>query len=142
MDGTVALLEFVRERGISSFVFASSSSVYGNNEKVPFAEDDQVDRPISPYAATKRAGELLCSSFHHLHGIGRDGSAVVHCLWAPPAPRSSDPQIWRGFSQRRGRSPCLGTAQLRGTIPTSMISSREWWRRPIFCARIRQPTRS
>ena len=69
VDGTVALLEFVRERGISSFVFASSSSVYGNNEKVPFAEDDQVDRPISPYAATKRAGELLCSSFHHLHGI-------------------------------------------------------------------------
>ena len=70
MGGTVALLEFVRERGISSFVFASSSSVYGNNEKVPFAEDDRVDRPISPYAATKKAGELLCSSFHHLHGIG------------------------------------------------------------------------
>ena len=70
VDGTVALLEFVRERGIGSFVFASSSSVYGNNEKVPFAEDDRVDRPISPYAATKRAGELLCSSFHHVHGIG------------------------------------------------------------------------
>ena len=70
VGGTVALLEFVRERGIGSFVFASSSSVYGNNEKVPFAEDDRVDRPISPYAATKRAGELLCSSFHHVHGIG------------------------------------------------------------------------
>ena len=70
VSGTVALLEFVRDRGIGSFVFASSSSVYGNNEKVPFAEDDRVDRPISPYAATKRAGELLCSSFHHVHGIG------------------------------------------------------------------------
>ena len=69
VDGTVELLEFSRERAIGSFVFASSSSVYGNNEKVPFGEDDRVDRPISPYAATKRAGELLCSSFHHLHGI-------------------------------------------------------------------------
>jgi len=51
-------------------VFASSSSVYGNNEKVPFSEDDPVDHPISPYTATKKAGELLCYSYHHLYGIG------------------------------------------------------------------------
>ena len=70
VDGTVALLEFARERGIGSFVFASSSSVYGNNKKVPFSEDDRVDRPIFPYAATKRAGELLCHTYHHVHGIG------------------------------------------------------------------------
>src|SRR6185436_13629654 len=68
VDGTTALLELARRRGIETFVFASSSSVYGDNEKVPFAEDDPVDHPISPYAATKKAGELLCHSYHHLHG--------------------------------------------------------------------------
>jgi UDP-glucuronate 4-epimerase len=51
------------------FVFGSSSSVYGGNEKVPFAEDDPVDHPVSPYAASKRAGELICSTFHHLSGL-------------------------------------------------------------------------
>ena len=50
-------------------VFASSSSVYGINEKIPFAEDDAVDQPISPYATTKRAGELLCFNYHHLYGL-------------------------------------------------------------------------
>lgn len=69
VDGTVAVLEFARERGLRSFVYASSSSVYGNNERVPFSEDDPVDHPISPYAATKKAGELLGHSYHHLHGI-------------------------------------------------------------------------
>ena len=50
-------------------MFGSSSSVYGGNEKVPFSEDDPVNNPVSPYAASKRAGELLCSTFHHLTGI-------------------------------------------------------------------------
>jgi UDP-glucuronate 4-epimerase len=50
-------------------VFASSSSVYGNNPKVPFAETDNVDNPISPYAATKKAGELICYTYHHLCGL-------------------------------------------------------------------------
>jgi UDP-glucuronate 4-epimerase len=70
LTGTQAVLELARRRGVSRFVFASSSSVYGNNPKVPFAEDDPVERPISPYAATKRAGELLCHTYHHLHGMG------------------------------------------------------------------------
>jgi UDP-glucuronate 4-epimerase len=69
VTGTLNLMEFARERGISRFVFASSSSVYGNNEKVPFAEDDPVDNPISPYAATKKAGELLTHAYAHLYGI-------------------------------------------------------------------------
>jgi UDP-glucuronate 4-epimerase len=69
VDGTVALLELARRRGITRFVFGSSSSVYGNNEKVPFSEDDPVEEPISPYAATKRAGELLCHTWHHLYGL-------------------------------------------------------------------------
>lgn len=67
--GTLVLLEACRRRTVRNFVFASSSSVYGNNKKVPFAETDPVDGPISPYAATKRAGELLCHTFHHLYGM-------------------------------------------------------------------------
>ena len=67
--GTVSMLEAARGAGIKKFVFASSSSVYGNNEKVPFAETDNVDNPISPYAATKKAGELICYTYHHLFGI-------------------------------------------------------------------------
>ena len=67
--GTTSLLNFARVRGIRTFVFASSSSVYGNNEKIPFHEEDRVDHPISPYAATKKAGELLCHTATHLDGI-------------------------------------------------------------------------
>lgn len=67
--GTLNLLELCRQYGIRHFVFASSSSVYGNNSKLPFAEDDPVNEPISVYAATKKAGELLCYSYHHLYQI-------------------------------------------------------------------------
>ncbi len=69
VHGTLVLLEACRKAGIKRFIFGSSSSVYGNNQKVPFAESDPVDQPISPYAATKRAGELLCHTYHHLHGM-------------------------------------------------------------------------
>jgi len=67
--GTLRLLEAARHHGPSNFVFASSSSVYGINEKVPFAEKDPVDLPISPYATTKRTGELLCFNYSHLYGL-------------------------------------------------------------------------
>ena len=69
ISGTLQVLEACRWAGIRHFAFASSSSVYGNNAKVPFAESDPVDHPISPYAATKKAGELLCHNYHHLCGI-------------------------------------------------------------------------
>jgi len=65
--GTLRLLEAARRHGPRLFVFGSSSSVYGINEKLPFAEDDEVNQPISPYATTKRAGELLCYNYHHLY---------------------------------------------------------------------------
>ncbi len=68
--GTQELLEYARRAGVRQFIFGSSSSVYGNAERVPFSEDDPVDRPISPYAATKRAGELICHTYHHLFGLG------------------------------------------------------------------------
>lgn len=67
--GTLRLLEAARRHGPEVFVFGSSSSVYGVNEKVPFAEDDPVEQPISPYATTKRAGELLCFNYHHLYDL-------------------------------------------------------------------------
>jgi UDP-glucuronate 4-epimerase len=67
VTGTLILLEAMRKAGIRQLLFASSSSVYGNNKKVPFSENDPVDNPISPYAATKKAGELLCHTYHHLH---------------------------------------------------------------------------
>lgn len=67
--GTIHLLEACRKNGVGRFVFASSSSVYGNNSKVPFSEEDPVDNPISPYAATKKSGELLCHTYHHLYGV-------------------------------------------------------------------------
>lgn len=69
INGTVVVLEAARKAGIKKFIFGSSSSVYGNNKKVPFSESDSVDFPISPYAATKKAGELLCHTYSHLYGI-------------------------------------------------------------------------
>ena len=65
VTGTVNLLEMAKEFSTRCFVFGSSSSVYGGNTKVPFSEEDPVDRPVSPYAATKRAGELLCHTYAH-----------------------------------------------------------------------------
>jgi UDP-glucuronate 4-epimerase len=67
--GTIVLLEVCKEYGIKNFIFASSSSVYGENQRVPFTEKDLDIQPISPYGATKRAGELLCYSYHHLYGM-------------------------------------------------------------------------
>ena len=69
INGTMNLLELAREYGIKHFVFGSSSSVYGINAKVPFSEDDPIRQPISPYAATKAAGELICHTYSHLYGI-------------------------------------------------------------------------
>ncbi len=69
LGGTTCLLQACRRNGVRRFLFGSSSSVYGNNRKVPFAETDPVDHPISPYAATKKAGELLCHTYHHLFGM-------------------------------------------------------------------------
>ncbi len=69
LEGTLNLLEQCRNYSIGKFILASTSSIYGNNKKVPFAESDPVDNPISPYAASKKAAELLCHSYYHLYGI-------------------------------------------------------------------------
>ncbi|MDX1564359.1 MAG: GDP-mannose 4,6-dehydratase [Phycisphaeraceae bacterium] len=69
VTGTTRVLEAAARHGVKRFLFGSSSSVYGNNQKVPFAEADPVNEPISPYAATKRAGELMAHTYAHLHGL-------------------------------------------------------------------------
>ncbi len=74
IQGTMNLLEMCRIHNIKKFVFASSSSVYGANKKVPFQETDSVDNPISPYAATKKSGELVCYTYSKLYDIS------VNCL--------------------------------------------------------------
>ena len=74
LNGTAQVLEAMRRHGVKKIIFASSSSVYGDNPKIPFQESDPVDNPISPYAATKKAGELLAHVYHHLFGFN------VHCL--------------------------------------------------------------
>ena len=69
INGTLNLLEECKKKKIKKFIFASSSSVYGNNQKVPFSESDFVDYPISHYAATKKSGELLCHIYHNIYDI-------------------------------------------------------------------------
>jgi UDP-glucuronate 4-epimerase len=69
ITGTLNLLELAKEHEVPQFVFGSSSSVYGINCKVPFSEGDRIHQPISPYAATKAAGELLCHTYSHLYGF-------------------------------------------------------------------------
>ncbi len=69
VNGTVNILETMQKFDVKKLVFSSSSSVYGNNIKIPYNENDNVDFPISPYAASKKAGELLNYTFHKLYNI-------------------------------------------------------------------------
>lgn len=67
VTGSLNLLEAARKHAIGNFVFASTSSVYGNTEQIPFVETDPCDRPLAPYAASKRAVEMLGFTYHHLY---------------------------------------------------------------------------
>ena len=96
LTGTAHLLEAMREGGCHRFVFASSSSVYGNNRKVPFHEDDRVDFPISPYAATKKAGEELCHVYHAVHGF----SILVLRFFTAYGPRQRPEMAIHAFTRR------------------------------------------
>jgi UDP-glucuronate 4-epimerase len=69
IKGTINLLDCCRRFNVDKFIFASSSSVYGGNQKIPFSERDNVDNPVSPYAATKKAAELICHTYNHLFNI-------------------------------------------------------------------------
>ena len=101
--GTQILLRELEKRPGVRFVFASSSSVYGANERVPFRESDDIHRPISPYAATKRAGELMLSSFHHTHGTH------ITCarIFTAYGPRQRPDLAIRKFAERIQRDEAL-----------------------------------
>lgn len=84
--GTTRLLDLAVQYGIKNFLYASSSSVYGNNKKLPFSETDSVDTPISPYAATKKATELLAHVYSHIHQLPTTGLRffTVYGPWGRP----------------------------------------------------------
>lgn len=69
VEGTLNLLELARKYQVVQFVFASTSSIYGAQKKIPFSETDPVNEPVSPYAATKKAAEMLCYTYSHLHQL-------------------------------------------------------------------------
>lgn len=84
--GTVNMLDLAVAHGVRNFVYASSSSVYGENAKIPFSESDPVDRPVSVYAATKKADELLANVYGHIHGLKTTGLRffTVYGPWGRP----------------------------------------------------------
>lgn len=90
--GFFNILEACRHYPVKYLLYASSSSVYGNNEKVPFSEDDNVDHPVSLYAATKKSNELMASTYSHLYGIKATGLRffTVYGPWGRP-----DMAIWK-----------------------------------------------
>jgi UDP-glucuronate 4-epimerase len=96
VKGTGVILESAVKHGVPHVVFASSSSVYGEREDGPFRETDSVERPISPYAATKRAGELLAHAIHHTAGI----SITCARIFTAYGPRQRPDLAIRKFSER------------------------------------------
>lgn len=93
--GTLNVLQLCRQYNVSRLVFASSSSVYGNRNNLPFIETDIVDRPVSPYAATKIAGEMLCHTWHHLYRM----SVICLRFFTVYGPRQRPDLAIRKFSQ-------------------------------------------
>ena len=100
--GQVVHVELARQLpGLKHFVYASSSSVYGANEKMPFAVGDAVEQPNSLYAATKRTDELIGYTYAHLYGIPCHGPALLHRLWALGPARHGAHPVRRRHRRRR-----------------------------------------
>jgi UDP-glucuronate 4-epimerase len=126
VSGTVQVLEMARALGVGRFVFGSSSSVYGNSPHVPFAESDPVAAPISPYAATKRAGELVCHTYRHLHGMS------VACLrfFTVYGPRQRPDLAIHAFARRMAAGEAIplfgdGTSQRDYTYVDDIVDGVE-----------------
>jgi len=96
VTGTVNLLEACRASGVKSFIFISSSSVYGNNTKIPFSESDRVDSPVSPYAGSKLAAETVCRCYHQSYGI----SVFAFRLFTVYGPRQRPDMAIHRFTER------------------------------------------
>ncbi len=86
LEGFLNIIELAKDYKIKNFVYASSSSVYGNNKKIPFSESDNVDHPISLYAATKKADELIAHTYTHIYGLPTTGLRffTVYGPWGRP----------------------------------------------------------
>ncbi len=107
-------------------MYASSSSVYGGNTRLPFAESDNVDHPVSLYAASKKSNELFAHTYSHLFGIPTTGLRffTVYGPWGRP-----DMALFlftQARSSRGGRSTCSTTGRCSATSRTSTTSSRAW----------------
>ena len=100
-EGATVLLECARRRGIRRFVFASSSSVYGAANRVPFHEEDAVQRPISPYAATKIAGEAICHAYAHLDGMQSSCLRLFTVYGPRQRPDLAIRNVWRRPNRAR-----------------------------------------
>ncbi len=111
--GHLNLLELARRRGVAHLVYASSSSVYGGNEKAPFAVEDRVDHPLSLYAATKKADELISETYAHLYRLPQTGLRffTVYGPWGRP-----DMMVW------------LFTQKILAGEPLPVFNNGESWR--------------
>lgn len=113
IDGTIHLLDAAKNNNVSNFVFVSSSSVYGNSTKVPWSEESSADEPISPYGATKRAGELFAHSYHHNFDLNvtclryfnvygeRNRPTMVPYIWAEKILKGEEIEISGDGSRKR-----------------------------------------
>lgn len=123
VNGTSVVLEQSVRHGSPKVVMASSSSVYGERSDGPFREDDRVDRPISPYAATKKACELVAHGFHHAHGIG----VVCARIFTAYGPRQRPDLAIRKFADRMRRGESIpvfgdGSAQRDFTYVSDLVA--------------------
>ena len=104
--GHLNILEFARHRGVAHLAYASSSSVYGGNTSLPFRVEDRVDHPVSLYAATKKADELMSETYAHLYRLPQTGPALLHRLRAVGTARHGLVAVRQ--SHLRGRAdPCV-----------------------------------
>ena len=118
------MLEGCRHNGCRHLLFASSSSVYGANTKLPFSVQDNVDHPISLYAASKKANELMAHAYSHLYRHPDHGLALLHGLWAVGPPGHGDVHLRQGDPRRARRSSCSITARCGAISPMSTTSPR------------------
>jgi UDP-glucuronate 4-epimerase len=121
--GFMNILEGCRHQQVEHLVYASSSSVYGGNTRMPFAEHDSVDHPVSMYAATKKANELMAHTYSHLFGLPTTGLRFF-TVYGPGAGRTWRCSCSRRPSSRAGPSTCSTTARCSATSPTSTTSSK------------------
>ena len=121
--GHANMLEVARARRPRHMVYASSSSVYGGNKSLPFRVEDRVDHPLSLYAATKKADELLSESICQPVSAAADGPALLHGLWALGPARHGDVDLHQGASSPASPCPCSTAARCGAISPISTISS-------------------